>query len=68
MDGRFTRPTTQWPVIERTYREMFDQLIAGPPASPMEPLPGWFAARRRSLPPAAATVDAAPRGPVRRDG
>jgi glycosyltransferase involved in cell wall biosynthesis len=55
----------QWPVIERAYREMFDQLIAGPPASPMEPLPGWFAARRRSLPPAALTVDAAPRGAVR---
>jgi len=55
----------QWPVIERAYREMFDQLIAGPPASPMEPLPGWFAARRRSLPPAALAVDAAPRGAVR---
>jgi glycosyltransferase involved in cell wall biosynthesis len=54
-----------WPVIERKYRDMFDQLMAGPPASPMEPLPGWVAARRRSLPPAAATVDAAPRGPVR---
>jgi glycosyltransferase involved in cell wall biosynthesis len=54
----------EWPVIERAYREMFDRLSAAPPA-PMEPLPGWFARRRRSIPPAAATVDAAPRGPVR---
>jgi glycosyltransferase involved in cell wall biosynthesis len=54
----------EWPVIEGAYREMFDRLIAGPPAAPMEPLPGWLAARRRGIPPAAARVDAAPRGPV----
>jgi hypothetical protein len=55
----------EWPVIERAYREMFDRLIAAPPAPPMEPLPGWFTARRRLVPPTAAAVDAAPRGPVR---
>ena len=65
-NGRaFYQTHYEWDVIERKYREMFDQLIAGPPASPMEPPPGWFAARRRSLPPAALTVHAAPRGAVR---
>jgi glycosyltransferase involved in cell wall biosynthesis len=53
----------EWPVIERAYREMFDRLIAAPAPPPMAPLPGWFAGRRRGIPPAAATVDAAPRGP-----
>jgi glycosyltransferase involved in cell wall biosynthesis len=55
----------EWPVIERAYREMFDRLTAAPPVPPLEPLPGWFGARRRKVPPAAAAVDAAPRGPVR---
>ena len=54
-----------WPVIERAYEEMFERLSAQPLAAPMEPLPGWFAGRRRHIPPAAAVVDAAPRGPVR---
>jgi len=55
----------EWPVIETAYRQMFDRLMAAPTAAPLEPLPGWLAARRRTLPPAAAAVDAAPRGPVR---
>jgi len=55
----------EWPVIERAYGNMFERLTAGPPAAPMEPLPGWLAGRQRRLPPAAAAVDAAPRGPVR---
>jgi hypothetical protein len=29
-------------------------------------LPGWFARRKKNVPPAAATVDAAPKGPVLR--
>jgi hypothetical protein len=52
-------------VIERAYGDMFERLTAGPPAAPMEPLPGWLAGRQRRLRPAAAAVDAAPRGPVR---
>jgi glycosyltransferase involved in cell wall biosynthesis len=65
-NGRaFYEAQYEWPVIERKYREMFDQLTAAPPASPIEPLPGWLAARRRTIPPAAATVDGAPRGPAR---
>jgi glycosyltransferase involved in cell wall biosynthesis len=55
----------EWPVIERAYEGMFERLTAGPPAAPMAPLPGWVAARQRRLRPAAAAVDAAPRGPVR---
>jgi glycosyltransferase involved in cell wall biosynthesis len=55
----------EWPVIENAYLQMFDRLTASPAAGPLEPLPGWLAARRRTLPPAAAAVDAAPRGPVR---
>ena len=54
----------EWPVIERTYGEMFERLTAGPAAAPMEPLPGWLAGRQRRLRPAAAAVDAAPRGAV----
>src|SRR5215510_3562753 len=30
-----------WPVIEQKYLEMFDRLRRSPPASMMEPLPGW---------------------------
>jgi glycosyltransferase involved in cell wall biosynthesis len=55
----------EWPVIERAYLDMFDRLTTAPPATPLEPLPGWLAGRRRTIPPAAAAVDAAPRGPVR---
>jgi glycosyltransferase involved in cell wall biosynthesis len=58
----------EWPVIERAYREMFERLTAGPPLASMEPGPGWLARRRRTVAPATATVDAAPRGPVRSTG
>jgi len=52
-----------WSTIERKYLDMFARL-GREPASPMEPLPGLFARRRRTLPPAAAVIDAAPSGPV----
>jgi glycosyltransferase involved in cell wall biosynthesis len=52
-----------WPVIERKYLDMFDRLHSEP-ARPMEPLPGWLARRRRSLPPAADVVDRLPVGPI----
>ena len=43
-----------WPVIERKYADMLERL-AGVASSPgaMEPLPGWWARRRRDRPPAA---------------
>jgi glycosyltransferase involved in cell wall biosynthesis len=52
-----------WPVIEHKYLDMFARLASEPPRS-MEPLPGWFERRRRTLPPASAVVDALPRGPA----
>jgi glycosyltransferase involved in cell wall biosynthesis len=53
-----------WPVIERKYLEMIDQLKRGAPAAPMPPLAGWFARRKKSLPPAATIVDRLPAGPA----
>lgn len=51
-----------WPVIERKYLAMFEQLkrAATPPA--MEPLPGWFARHRRNLPAASAVLAKLPSG------
>jgi glycosyltransferase involved in cell wall biosynthesis len=55
-----------WPVIEHRYREIFDRLRRETARRPMEPLPGIMARRRRTLAPARAVVDRAPRGPVTR--
>ena len=56
-----------WPAIERKYLDMLGQLQAGAPRQEMEPLPGWWARRGRTLRPAAAIVDASPRGPSLRE-
>jgi glycosyltransferase involved in cell wall biosynthesis len=61
--GYFTRHYS-WPVIERKYLDMFEQLSASPPSYEMDPLPGWFARRARTAPPASGVVDALPRGAV----
>lgn len=53
-----------WPVIERKYLDMFDELRRTPATYSMEPLPGWFARRARTVPPAADVVNALPAGPV----
>lgn len=53
-----------WPVIERKYLDMFDQLRRTPVTHGMEPLPGWLARRARTVPPAADIVNALPAGPV----
>jgi glycosyltransferase involved in cell wall biosynthesis len=53
-----------WPVIERKYLDMFDELSRTKPAYAMEPVPGWLARRQRTIPPAAAVVDALPAGPA----
>ena len=58
----FTRHYS-WPVIERSYLDMFDRLSSEPPRE-MEPLPGWFGRRRRNLPPARDVLAAVPAGPV----
>jgi glycosyltransferase involved in cell wall biosynthesis len=57
-----------WRVIERKYLDMFAQLerarAAGAASRPMEPLPGWWARRARTLRPASEVVDALPAGPA----
>ena len=66
-NGRdFFRRHYTWPVIERKYLEMFDRLKREPAATEMAPLPGFFARRRRTLPPGREVVDAIPAGPVLR--
>jgi glycosyltransferase involved in cell wall biosynthesis len=59
----FTRHYS-WPVIERKYLNMFDELRRAPAAHIMEPLPGWLARRANTAPPAAEVVEALATGPV----
>lgn len=51
-----------WPVIEGKYLEMFEQLKRGSGGRDIEPLPGWFARRRRNLPPASEVLAEIPSG------
>jgi glycosyltransferase involved in cell wall biosynthesis len=57
-----------WPVIEQKYLDMLNRLAAddraGTALRAMEPLPGWFARRRRTCPPAAEVLARVPAGPV----
>jgi glycosyltransferase involved in cell wall biosynthesis len=63
----FTRHYT-WPVIERKYLDMFDRLkredAEGAPRRVLEPLPGWFARRSRTVPPAVDALSRIPSGAV----
>jgi len=73
-NGReFFRQHYAWPVIERKYLEMFDRLKAagtsaqGAPGfsrETPEPLPGFFARRRREIPPARELLEKVPTGPA----
>ncbi len=64
-NGReFFRRHYTWPVIERKYLEMFDRLKREPATAALEPMPGFFARRRKSVRPAAEVVAALPSGPV----
>ena len=65
-NGReFFRRHYTWPVIERKYLDMLDRLRRETPgAAAIDPLPGWFARRRRTLAPARQVVEALPGGPV----
>jgi glycosyltransferase involved in cell wall biosynthesis len=51
-----------WPVIEKKYLDMFDQLKRLPPTHAVEPLPGWVARRRRDIQPAKEVLAALPGG------
>jgi hypothetical protein len=53
-----------WPVIERKYLDMFDQLTSESVREPIEPLPGWFARRRPTAPAAVDVVAGLPSGPA----
>ena len=54
-----------WPVIEKKYVDMLEQLSKETPSRSMEAMPGWFARRRRTLPPADSVVKQLPAGPYR---
>jgi glycosyltransferase involved in cell wall biosynthesis len=53
-----------WPVIERKYLEMFERLKKEGSGREAEPLPGWFAQRKRELPASAAILATIPSGAV----
>jgi len=62
-NGRqYYRDNYDWPVIERKYLDMLQQL-SGSSAAPFEPLPGWMERRKADCPPAADVIAAAPAGP-----
>ena len=69
-NGRdFFKRQYAWPVIERKYLEMFDQLKKDAPPRggsrlTMDPIPGFFARRKRDLPPSQDVLDRIPRGPA----
>jgi glycosyltransferase involved in cell wall biosynthesis len=64
-NGReFFRRNYGWPVIERKYLEVLERLKRETAAVKIDPLPGWFARRKRNLRPAREIVDAVPSGPV----
>jgi glycosyltransferase involved in cell wall biosynthesis len=55
-----------WPVIERKYLDVLDGLARRDPGATrrVEPLPGWFARRARTLPPAREVLATVPAGAV----
>jgi glycosyltransferase involved in cell wall biosynthesis len=64
-NGReYFRTHYTWPVIEQKYLEMIARLQAQDPVRGIDPLPGWFARRRKDLPPAADVLAAIPGGAV----
>jgi len=57
-----------WPIIERKYLDVLDELRAedrrAERAARLEPLPGWFARRRKTLAPSRGVMNRLPAGPV----
>jgi glycosyltransferase involved in cell wall biosynthesis len=67
-NGRlFFEKNYAWPVIEKKYVDMLQQLSQEPVPRRMEPAPGWFAARRRSQPSADSIVKRLPAGPYKEE-
>jgi glycosyltransferase involved in cell wall biosynthesis len=63
-NGRqYYRDHYDWPVIERKYLDMLQQLASAAPSSTFEPIPGWMERRKATCPPAAQVVAAVPAGP-----
>lgn len=64
-NGReYFRAHYDWPVIERKYLDMLGRLQREPAVRTIDPLPGWFARRRRDLPPAVEVLASLPAGAV----
>jgi glycosyltransferase involved in cell wall biosynthesis len=65
---RFFQANYTWPIIEQKYLDMFARLAAEPEAArsgrAMEPVPGWWRRRQRTLPPAREALSRLPSGPV----
>jgi glycosyltransferase involved in cell wall biosynthesis len=69
---RFFQQHYSWPVIEQKYLDMLSRLTDvdrasasnGSSLATMDPEPGFFARRRRTLPPAGDVVATLPSGPV----
>ena len=55
-----------WPVIDRKYDDMLERLrTAGPVQTTLEPLPGWLARQRGTVPPANEVLAGLPSGAAR---
>ena len=64
-NGReYFRVHYDWPVIERKYLDMLEQLRRTPAHGGIEPMPGWLARRRADLPPARTVLAGVPAGAV----
>ena len=66
---RFFQGHYTWPIVEKKYLDMFARLsreaAADRTGRAMEPLPGWWRRRQRSLRPAREVLAGLPSGPVR---
>jgi glycosyltransferase involved in cell wall biosynthesis len=56
-----------WSIIERKYLDMLDRLKREPPTAKIEPVAGWWARRRKTLPAADDVVAQLPKGAVLKD-
>jgi len=65
-NGRaFFEQNYAWPVIEKKYVDMLQQLSNESSPRTIAPMPGWFGRRRRTQPPADSVLKALPSGPYR---